>query len=117
MNGQGRSALEGEQDLLPRRACVKRGPNVVARSRRIEICAGGIQADTDQLDKLERQNGMGPGIGAHPEAEFGPLWIPLAHRVQSRIPRTRNCTGHLICFCFGFLRFDTHDFSFSKLRS
>src|SRR5271170_7042453 len=83
---------------------------MVARSLRIEIGAGGIQADADQLDKLAGQNGMSPWIGAHPEAELGPLRVPLTQRAQSRIPRTRGQILRPTGVFVTFLRFVAHDF-------
>ena len=55
------------------------------RSLRVEIRAGGIQTDADQLDKLAGQNTVSPGVGDYPEAELGPLRIPFAQYVQRRI--------------------------------
>src|SRR5271156_106323 len=82
---------------------------MVARSLRIEIGAGGIQANADQFDKLARKNGMSPWIGAHPEAKFGPLRIPLAQRAQGRIPRTNRQIFHPTGAFVIFLRFVAHD--------
>ena len=86
MNGHYGRALENEQDLLTARTRCKRSSNVAARALRIQVRAGGIQADADQFDELDGQNSILPWIRRQLHALLRPLWIPFPQLVQRRRP-------------------------------
>src|ERR1700734_817476 len=90
---------------------------MVSCTVRIEIGTGGIQADADQLDKLARQDRVSPWVGAHPEAELGPLRIPFAQGVQSGVPGTYRRFTHPTRVFLMFPRFVAHGVSPDLLRT
>jgi hypothetical protein len=68
--------LEHHQDLVVRRPGLERGADVAAGPIRVQVGAGRVHGDTDQLSSLPGQ-GARPRIRGHHHAGVSPGGIPL----------------------------------------
>jgi hypothetical protein len=87
---------------------------MTARAVRIEIGAGRIYSEADQLDRLARQDARAPRIGGHLHASGRPGGIPFADLLQRRIPRPRF-RHWVFCHC-GLLQVNSERSSCSMIR-
>ena len=64
---------------------------MAARALRVQVRAGGIQAEADQFDKLDGQYPVPPWIRGHPHGLLRPSWIPFPQFVESRRSGFTGC--------------------------
>ena len=65
MDRQSHTTLENQEDLVARRSCFERSADLAARAFFIQIRAGAIQREEDQLHFLAWQNAALPRVHAH----------------------------------------------------
>src|SRR5437879_13726605 len=89
MDRQHGRALENEQDLIAGRARLERSADVTARAARVEVGAGRVERDAEQLRDLSWQHSTAPGVRGHLHARLGPGWIRFPALPYRRCPCPR----------------------------
>ena len=82
MDRHERRPLDHQLDLVSGGARLKRSPDVTARGFRLEVCAGGVQADANQFDGLDVEHTVRPGIRVHLQVGVGLGGVPFPDRVD-----------------------------------
>src|SRR5271154_5775419 len=114
MDRQPNATLENQDDLIARRSCFESGADLAACAFFIEVRAGAIQREVDQLHLLARQNAAGPWVRSNPQQHFRSFGIPFSEFVQRRTPRVCGLRRRR-CFCC--YSFGCHISSFFSLNS
>ncbi len=77
MNREPDATFQDEDDFIARRARVERSANLAAGTFFVEVRAGAIQREVDQLHFLARQNSASPRIRADTATAVPPLSDPI----------------------------------------
>ena len=87
MDRHDRRAFEHEQNFIAGRSRLERGTDVAARAVRVEVRAGSVQSDADQLNELARQHAADPRVRAHLYAGRSPRRDPIRRAWPTPGPR------------------------------